>query len=61
MPERLLVVIDVDNTLYDWVAIWAGAFRALIRALAAQTALGPEQWLQLAHAVHVRRNATERT
>jgi phosphoglycolate phosphatase len=59
MSDRLLVVTDVDNTLYDWVSLWAGAFDAMIRTLADKTDRGAEQWLTAAHAVHVRRSATE--
>ena len=59
MRERLLVVMDVDNTLYDWVAIWAGAFGAMIGRLARETDRGAEHWLTAAHTIHVHRNATE--
>jgi phosphoglycolate phosphatase len=59
MRERLLVVTDVDNTLYDWVAIWAGAFATLIRTLAEKTDLSAEHWMKAARDMHVRRSATE--
>ena len=59
MPDALLVVVDVDNTLYDWVGLWAGAFDAMIKTLAAQTNRGTDQWLTQAQAVHVRRGSTE--
>jgi phosphoglycolate phosphatase len=60
MPDRgALVVIDVDNTIYDWVSIWGGAFTAMVRTLAQLTDRGSEQWLKAARAVHVRRSAIE--
>jgi phosphoglycolate phosphatase-like HAD superfamily hydrolase len=35
--QQLLVVTDVDNTLYDWVSLWYGAYNALLRTLSAKT------------------------
>jgi phosphoglycolate phosphatase len=55
----MLVVTDVDNTLYDWVAVWAGAFSALLRTLEEKTGRPRVDWVKAAHAVHVRRQATE--
>ena len=55
----MLVVTDVDNTLFDWVSLWAGAFSALIHTLVERTDRGTDQWLKAAHAVHLRRGATE--
>lgn len=59
MREPVLVVTDVDNTVYDWVAIWAGAFDALIRTLVQRTGRQAADWLATARAVHVRRTTTE--
>lgn len=59
MRDQLLVVTDVDNTLYDWVSLWHGAFHALVQTLSDQTRQPVEHWLQQAHTVHVRRSATE--
>jgi phosphoglycolate phosphatase len=60
MPDRgALIVIDIDNTIYDWVSLWAGAFDAMVQTLAQLTRRGAEQWLKAARTVHVRRSATE--
>jgi phosphoglycolate phosphatase len=55
----MLVVTDVDNTIYDWVAVWAGAFDALLHTLEAQTGRHRDDWIKAARDVHVRRSATE--
>jgi phosphoglycolate phosphatase-like HAD superfamily hydrolase len=57
--QQLLVVTDVDNTLYDWVSLWYGAYNALLRTLSAKTQRTTEYWVAQTHAVHVRRSATE--
>ena len=59
MRDQMLVVTDVDNTIYDWVGLWAGAFSALLTSLAESTLRGREEWMKSAHAVHRRRHATE--
>ena len=55
----MLVVTDVDNTVYDWVRLWAGAFDAMLRTLVAATGRSRDYWMQAAQAVHVRRGALE--
>ena len=54
-----LVVLDVDNTLFDWVRIWSGAFDAMIQSLVAQTDVAAVEWLARVRAVHVRRGMVE--
>jgi phosphoglycolate phosphatase len=54
-----LVVTDVDNTLFDWMGIWAGAFGAMVRALVDQTDRPADEWFAAARRVHARRGATE--
>src|SRR5688500_14082923 len=59
MHDRLLVVTDVDNTLFDWVSLWAGAFGAMVRTLADNTDRSVDHWMKASQAVHVRRSSTE--
>lgn len=40
-PLRLLL-IDLDNTVYDWVALFAAAIRAMVDAVAPRLDLSPE-------------------
>jgi phosphoglycolate phosphatase len=54
-----LVVTDVDNTIFDWVGIWAHAFQALIAELARRTGSTPSACLAACRDVHLRRGATE--
>ena len=59
MPDRMLVVTDVDNTLFDFVGVWAGAFAAMLHTLEARTAHPVECWTAAARAVHACRGAVE--
>jgi phosphoglycolate phosphatase len=59
MRDHMLLVVDVDNTIYDWVTIWAGAFSAAVRALTEHSDRTEDYWIRAAQAVHVRRAATE--
>jgi phosphoglycolate phosphatase-like HAD superfamily hydrolase len=59
MRDQMLIVTDVDNTLYDWVGLWAGAFGAMLRTLAEKSRRPAQQWTKELQAVHLRRNATE--
>lgn len=58
MHEGLLVT-DVDNTVFDWVATWARAFEAMVSVLEADTGRSREYWLRLLRNVHVRRKVLE--
>jgi FMN phosphatase YigB (HAD superfamily) len=59
MPERVLIVTDIDNTIYDWVGVWAAAIRALLQTLADLSDRPIEYWVKAARPVHARRGATE--
>jgi phosphoglycolate phosphatase-like HAD superfamily hydrolase len=59
MRDQLLIVTDVDNTLYDWVSVWAGAFTSMLRILEEKTDRRVDQWIAAARTVHVRRGAIE--
>jgi phosphoglycolate phosphatase len=59
MHDRMLIVTDVDNTLYDWVGLWAGAFSAMMRTLAEHTDRSIDEWCKAAKVVHMRRGASE--
>jgi len=59
MRDGLLIVTDVDNTLFDWVAIWSGAFDAMVDRLTSTSGTPRDEWLAAVHRAHVRRQATE--
>lgn len=43
MSRISLLVTDLDNTLWDWVATWYAAFDAMVRAVVARSGLAREQ------------------
>jgi FMN phosphatase YigB (HAD superfamily) len=59
MRERLLIVLDVDNTIYDWLRLWAGGLSAAVNHLAQATGRPVEHWMQAVQSAHVRRHALE--
>jgi phosphoglycolate phosphatase-like HAD superfamily hydrolase len=63
MPDggdaHLAVIVDVDNTLYDWVAVWAGAFSSMLRALVHSSGYDDAFWSARVQAVHAHHGATE--
>lgn len=53
MGERISVLItDLDNTLWDWVAIWHASFSSLIDVLVQQGGLDRETLLDEAREIH---------
>jgi phosphoglycolate phosphatase-like HAD superfamily hydrolase len=61
MPDRDagLLIVDVDNTIYDWLGIWARAFGAMTHTLATDTASDVPYWHAALRSVHIRRHALE--
>jgi phosphoglycolate phosphatase len=54
-----LLVLDADNTIYDWVGIWARAFDAMTSVIAHQTGRDRDYWLDAFREVHIRRRSLE--
>lgn len=54
-----LLIIDVDNTIYDWIGIWARAFDAMTRLLAEETGRDVFFWRATLRDVHIRRRTLE--
>src|SRR6516165_1842279 len=38
-PPVATIITDLDNTLYDWVAMWGAAFKAMLRVLVERSAI----------------------
>jgi phosphoglycolate phosphatase-like HAD superfamily hydrolase len=58
-PRVTAVITDLDNTLYDWLAMWAAAFGAMVRVLTERSGL-PRSVIEAdARGVHQRRGTTE--
>ena len=54
-----VVVTDVDNTLYDWMAMWWPAFGGMLARLAADSGVPRETLEREFHALHQRHGTTE--
>ena len=62
MPEQKSVLItDLDNTLWDWVGMWAASFQALLRELLALSGVPEAQLLKEIRQVHQRHGTSEYT
>src|SRR5579871_2254060 len=55
----MLLVTDLDNTLYDWVTYFAHAFRAMLCELAAQLDVPEAQLVREFKAIHQRYGNSE--
>jgi phosphoglycolate phosphatase len=54
-----LLVLDVDNTIYDWIGIWARALGAMTSVMTHEIGRTPEYWYAAMREVHIRRHAVE--
>jgi phosphoglycolate phosphatase-like HAD superfamily hydrolase len=54
-----VLVTDLDNTLYDWFAMWYAGFRSMLDALVAETGISEDQLIGEIKAVHERRGTSE--
>ena len=54
-----LVVLDLDNTLYDWVGYYVPAFDAMVRELQSEHDVDREALLDAFRAVHQRHGTSE--
>src|SRR5689334_11251035 len=54
-----LVVVDLDNTLYDWVGYYVPSFEALVGELEGEHEIDREALLDAFRAVHQRRGTSE--
>jgi len=54
-----LLIVDLDNTLWDWVDIWGKSFGAMLRQLTLENEVDPEILKREIQAVHQQRNTVE--
>lgn len=54
-----MLITDLDNTLWDWVAIWFSSFTALLNEVARISGLSREVLEEDAHLVHQRHHTSE--
>jgi phosphoglycolate phosphatase-like HAD superfamily hydrolase len=56
-PTVRTLIVDIDNTLFDWVAMWSAAFTAMLRELEQRSGVARAQLLPAIRAIH-QQNAT---
>ena len=59
MRDVTAVITDIDNTLYDWMAMWVPAFDGMLTRLAADSGVPREQLEREFSVVHQRHGTTE--
>jgi phosphoglycolate phosphatase len=58
-PRVTTVITDLDNTLYDWVAMWAASFPAMLRVLVQQSGIAQDVIEREARAIHQKHGTSE--
>ncbi len=58
-PRVTTVITDLDNTLYDWVAMWSASFPAMLRVLVEQSGVPQETLESEAKEIHRQHRTSE--
>jgi phosphoglycolate phosphatase len=53
------LIVDLDNTLYDWFHFWFNSFTAMLQSLVAQSGLSEQALLPEIKAIHQRHGTAE--
>ncbi len=59
LPRVELLVTDLDNTLFDWFAMWYPSFNAMLEAVTSKSGLSRESLFKEIRAVHQHRRTSE--
>lgn len=54
-----LLILDIDNTLFDWFEFWSSSFGAMIEAVAQAAPIAKEQLLSEIRVVHTQHGTSE--
>lgn len=57
--DRTAVIVDIDNTLFDWLRMWHAAFSAMLESLVERSGIPRVDLLRDFRAVHQRRGTVE--
>src|SRR4051812_8283981 len=57
--SKSVLITDLDNTLYDWFALWDSSFRPLLDALVAKSGIPREDLIAEIKAVHGKHGTAE--
>jgi phosphoglycolate phosphatase len=58
-PRKHVLITDLDNTLWDWVAIWHAPFAAMVDAIVTKSGLSRELLLDEIRQVHQKHKTSE--
>lgn len=58
-PQIGLLIVDLDNTLWDWVDVWVRSFSALLEGVAAETGIALDDLKAEIREIHQKRGTTE--
>lgn len=53
------LILDLDNTIFDWFAVWYASFRPIYDELIRISGVSPEQVEQAVRTVHQARRTSE--
>lgn len=59
LPRVALLVTDLDNTLYDWFAMWCPAFNAMLETVCSESGVPRSVLLAEIRAIHQERGTSE--
>lgn len=60
MPDaRAAVIVDIDNTLFDWLRMWHAAFSSMLESLAEASGIPERELIRDFRAVYQRRGTVE--
>jgi len=59
LPRIALLVTDLDNTLYDWFAMWYPAFNAMLETVCSESGVSRSVLLAEIRAIHQERGTSE--
>jgi phosphoglycolate phosphatase len=59
LPRVALLVTDLDNTLYDWFAMWYPAFNAMLETVCSKSGVSRAALLDEIRAIHQERGTSE--
>jgi len=59
LPEKKVLITDLDNTLFDWVELWHGCFSAMLSEIVSISGVPTEELKPEIRAVHQRHGTSE--
>ena len=60
MPNTKLIIVDVDDTLFDWLGMWSESFETFVSVLATRSTLPGDKLIAELRRLHVSARTSER-